>query len=173
MEDTTMIELLTTYNLKQLIIYTAIMVIAVKGCWDMIDFFKKKYKEKFKKDYEFEVNKENLKKQHEAYTEQHQQLMTNYNTIEQKVDNLTETMNHGFDIINKRIDALTVSDMHDIKSSIVKDYHHYVENQKWIDDFSLDTLELRFQDYKDEGGNSYIAGLMSEIRQLPKCPPAK
>ena len=66
---------------------------------------------------------------------------------------------------------MTVSDMHDIKQSIVKDYHFFVEQQGGIDDFSLDTLELRFNDYKAEGGNSYIAGLMAEIRQLPKHPP--
>lgn len=155
-----MIELLTTFNLNQIILYTAIMIIAVKGCWDLIDYFKKKYKERFKKDFDAL----NIK-------EQHEQLIANYNTIEEKVDYLTDVVNDKFDDMDKRIKALTKSDMHDIKQSIVRDYHYYVENQKWIDDFSLDTLELRFGDYQDEGGNSYIAGLMSEIRALPKHPP--
>lgn len=156
-----MLELLTTFNLNQIILYSAIMVIAVKGCWDLIDYFKKKYKEKFKTDFDA-INEK----------EQHKQLIANYNTIEQKVDYLTDVVNDKFDEMDKRINALTKSDMHDIKQSIVRDYHYYVENQKWIDDFSLDTLELRFGDYQDEGGNSYIAGLMSEIRALPKHPPA-
>ena len=39
---------------------------------------------------------------------------------------------------------------------------------KCIDDFSLDCIEKRFAHYQDEGGNSFIAALMAEIRALPK-----
>ena len=41
----------------------------------------------------------------------------------------------------------------------------------WIDDFSLDCLERRYQHYADEGGNSFIEGFMEELRALPKQDP--
>ena len=42
---------------------------------------------------------------------------------------------------------------------------------KWIDDYTMDVLEKRYVHYKDEGGNSYAAHLMADLRELPKNPP--
>lgn len=74
---------------------------------------------------------------------------------------------------NKRIELLIDSDKDDIKAFITEKYHYFVEVKGWIDDYSLDCLERRFQHYKDENGNSFVADLMSEIKRLPKHPPQK
>ena len=74
---------------------------------------------------------------------------------------------------NKRIELLIDSDKDDIKAFITEKYHYFVEVKGWIDDYSLDCLERRFQHYKDENGNSFVADLMSEIKRLPKRPPQK
>ena len=39
------------------------------------------------------------------------------------------------------------------------------------DDYTMDVLEKRYVHYKDEGGNSYAAHLMADLRELPKNPP--
>ena len=90
-----------------------------------------------------------------------------YESLSEKIDGVIDSVEK----IGARVNELIESDKHDIKQDIVRNYHFFVDKQGWIDDFSLDTLELRFEDYKSEGGNSYIAGLMAEIRQLPKHPP--
>jgi hypothetical protein len=41
----------------------------------------------------------------------------------------------------------------------------------WIDDYSMECCERRYQHYKDEGGNSFIKGFMEDLRALPKKPP--
>lgn len=41
----------------------------------------------------------------------------------------------------------------------------------WIDDYSMECLERRFLIYQHEHGNSFVEGLMDEIRALPKQPP--
>ena len=74
---------------------------------------------------------------------------------------------------NLRIGLLIDSDKDDIKAFITEKYHYFVEVRGWIDDDSLDCLERRFQHYKDENGNSFVADLMSEIKRLPKHPPQK
>ena len=74
---------------------------------------------------------------------------------------------------NLRIGLLIDSDKDDIKAFITEKYHYFVEVRGWIDDYSLDCLERRFQHYKDENGNSFVADLMSEIKRLPKHPPQK
>ena len=32
----------------------------------------------------------------------------------------------------------------------------------------MDTIEKRYQHYKDEGGNSYISNMMEELRNMAK-----
>jgi hypothetical protein len=42
---------------------------------------------------------------------------------------------------------------------------------KWIDDFSLNCLEKRYEHYLAEKGNSFVHNLMDDLRALPKKPP--
>lgn len=72
-----------------------------------------------------------------------------------------------------RLDKLTESDMHDIKAWIVDQYHKFYNEQGWIDAFSAETLDRRYEDYKDEGGNSYIDNLMAQLHTLSMDPQDK
>ena len=162
-----MIDLLEAYSISEIFIFIVIAVIAVKASWDLIDFFKDKYLKKFNKDYEKKKQDDILKDHYADCQRQYTETMSAYENLSEKMDDVIDSI----DNINTKVNELIESDKHDIKQAIVRDYHYFVEKQGWIDDFSLDTLELRFNDYKSEGGNSYVAGLMSEIRQLPKHPP--
>ena len=150
--------LLTEYSLREIIIGLIILIISMKGSFDFFDWVKLKYKEKFDKDY-------NQKKKEDLTEEHYQELIE----MEKKIDKLTETVNTRMDNIEESIKRLTDSDMHDIKSWIVEKHHRLME-QKWVDDFTMDTIEKRYHDYKIEGGNSYIKGLVDEIRTLPHTP---
>ena len=65
------------------------------------------------------------------------------------------------------------SDKDAIKSYITRQHHYFCYDKRWIDDFSLDCIERRYQHYTEEGGNSFIAGFIEELRSLPKEPPKK
>ena len=166
-----MIDLITNFTPTQIIACIVGIAVAFKGVWSFIDYFKEKYDKKFHKNYTEKKKEEILEEHYQKCAVQHQESVDLYNSLNNKMDILTDTVNEKFEEIEKNIERLTMSDMHDIKQSIVKSYHFFVEQQGWIDDFSLDTLELRYNDYVLENGNSYAAGLMSEIRQLPKHPP--
>jgi len=162
-------DLIEQYSLQNIVIYTIMFIIAMKGSFDFFDWVKLKYKEKFDKDYNRRMN-ENLTKEHyESCQKRFQESVDAYNNMEKKIDTLTETINTRFNKIEDSIQRLTESDMHDIKGWIVE-RHHKLMAQGWVDDFTMDTLEKRFSDYKIEGGNSYIEGLMNEIRALPHTP---
>ena len=79
-------------------------------------------------------------------------------------------MDARIDKLEKKINILIDSDKDDIKAYIVDKHHHFCYDQRWIDDYSLDCLEKRYSHYTIEGGNSFIADLMSELRALPKKP---
>ena len=73
--------------------------------------------------------------------------------------------------LSTKIDMLIDSDKDDIKSYITREHHYFCYQRGWIDDFSLDCIERRYQHYTDEGGNSFIEGFMTELRALPKQQP--
>lgn len=164
-----MLDLFTGYSLSQIIIMTIGLSLAAKGCWELVDFFKSKYKAKFSHDYD-------KKKMEEQLDEKINKLFDNQNsfvTTCQKFNDKLDEIQFKIDKANNRIDELTESDMYDIKYCIVQAYHYFVEEQGWIDDFSLSTLEARYKIYKMEGGNSFIHDLMSELRSLPHHPSGK
>ena len=165
-----MLDLLATYSISQIFIFVVMFVIALKFTWEIVDFFKIKYREKFNKDYSQLSKEEKLEKHYIEVKDRYSEALKLYSGLNKKIENLNDTINNKFESIEKQINILTESDMHDIKQSIVKDYHYFVEKQKWIDDFSLNTLLLRFEDYQKEGGNSYISTLVEELKTLPKHP---
>lgn len=154
-----MAELLSQYTIPQIILFIAALIFIVKGVQDTIDFFKNKYNQKFNKDYDAKTKEIRLEEFYEMAGEQHKEVMMEMEKVSESVDHLSQ-----------RIDRLTESDMHDIKQFIVREYHYFVEQKKQIDDYSLDTILLRYADYKQEGGNSYIEMLIDEIKKLPKHP---
>ena len=79
-------------------------------------------------------------------------------------------MKESLEEINKSIHLLIQSDRDDIKAFITMQYHTFVEDKGWIDDFSLECLEKRYGHYVEEGGNSFIATMMTKLRDLPRHP---
>lgn len=161
-----MLNLFAGYSLSQIIIFFITMVLAAKGCWEVVDYFKDKYKKKFKEDYDVKKAQEEIEKKFTKLFKNQDEFLEKCKGFNEKLDGIQEAINQT----NDRIDDLTESDMYDIKYSIVQAYHHFVEEQKWVDDFSLSVLESRFKIYEAEGGNSFIYDLMKEIRALPKRP---
>lgn len=139
-------ELLLQYSVSEIIIFVIILAFAVKEAITFFDWIKERVGKVYNKDYE---------------------SMREQQTVEEKVDALDK----AFARINQQIDMLVESDKEDIKSYIVEKHHFFVYVQGWIDDYSLECLERRFAVYKQEHGNSFAAGLMNEIRALPKQPP--
>ena len=162
-----MLDLLTAFTPMQILTFIIVLSVAVKGLQELIDFFKKKYQEKFNKDHNILTKEEELVKHYEACKEQHQESLDLYNLVDKKLDKVSESIGD----LSDRVDRLTISDRNDIKQYIVREYHYFVEQKGWIDDYSLDCVLKRFEDYVAEGGNSYIHTLVEELKKLPKHPP--
>ena len=111
-----------------------------------------------------------LAKYEETNTEMQKRMANCYSSIEGKIDGLTEEFNTRMDGMEGQLKILTDSDMHDIKGWIVEK-HHTLIKKGWVDDFTMDTIEKRYSDYKKEGGNTYVHTLVEELRTLPHTPP--
>ena len=161
-----MINLLSQYDVTQICIICVLIILAIKSVWDMVDYFKNKYKEKFNKDYEKLESQKTIERYYLEGKDQHKETLEICEKFETQLDKIEESV----DKLAIKVNKLTESDMHDIKQFIVRE-HHYFVGKGWIDDYSLDSIMLRYEDYKEEGGNSYIKTLVEEIKALPKQPP--
>lgn len=165
-----MTNLLTNFSIQQIILFTVFGALAFKGVVDFLLWCKDLYNKKFNKDYKAKKEEQQLQEHFESCQKQSKAMTDKYESLENKIDDLTEKLKIRIDQIEGSLELLKTSDMHDIKGWIVERHHNLIK-QGWVDDFTMDTLEYRYSDYKAEHGNSYIDSLMNELRNLPKFPP--
>lgn len=164
-----MIDLLNTLSVEQILFYLIMFVLAAKEIFTVVSWFKEKYNEKFNKDYSKKTEKESFEKLCKELQEQNMATQKMCKDLEVKLDDLSHAFSVRLGAMDDKINKITTSNMHDIKSWIV-DKHHTLMKQKRIDDFTMDTLEKRYDDYVALGGNSYIGGLMNELRKKAHYP---
>ena len=161
-----MLNLLTTFSIQQILVYTVMLAFAIKGVVDFTFWCKSKYKERFNKDYSQLTKQQELEQHYETCREQHKESVKAYGELDRKIDSLSDNIDKKFGEVEKSINILSSSSKNDIKAWIVKTYHESKE-KNYLDDFTRDIIERRFEDYKELGGNSYIARLVEEMRNLP------
>lgn len=153
--------LLQNYSLSDIFIFTIFLALAIKSLISFFDWAYERVKRFFGKEYNQISEKEELERRLQRGSE----IMAKLTEGQQKSDRLLEDL-------STKIDMLIDSDKDAIKSYITREHHYFCYENEWIDDFSLDCLERRYQHYFDEGGNSFIAGFMDELRALPKQDPS-
>lgn len=137
-----MTELLNNYSLTEILMFIIMLAFAIKGVIDFYDWAKKRIKEPVDK----------------VYTEKE---------MKQKVLDTLESHNEQIDKISKAIDILIASDKDDIKAWITEKHHYFCYELNYIDDYNLQCIEARYKHYKEENGNTFIDGFMTDIRALP------
>ena len=154
-------ELLTKYSLTEIILFIFVFATSLKGFFTLWDYFYDKIKKHFKEETEEEQDKIDIAKQLADISAQIENINAQHTLDRQElIKKIDET--------NATISVLLASDKDDIKSWITEKHHYFCYECKCIDYQSLDCIEKRYRHYVDEGGNSYVADLMNEIRALPK-----
>lgn len=157
-----MIELLQHYSLSDILMFTIFLALAIKSLISFFDWANDRINKVFNKKHAKITEKEELEKYLEHENEAISALQNNQKATDKILNELSD-----------KIDMLIESDKDDIKAFITREHHYFCYQKGWIDDFSLDCIERRYEHYEDEGGNSFITGLMEEIKSLPKQPPEK
>lgn len=152
-----MLELLAAYSIKDIIIFIVLLSLAVKGVWTSSEWAYEKGMKFFEKQTRAEKRNADIESRFNEQSERISQIEDSLNAYSEILNNL-----------NDKIDLLIKSDKDDIKSFIVEKHHYFCYRVGWIDDFSLDSIERRFEHYQAEKGNSYVENLMKELRNLPK-----
>lgn len=153
-------ELLTQYSPAMIIICCILILAAVKSVIEYKEWAQKKLDEGYNKRRAEEESRESTIDIIEKQDKQLQTLGDNIEKLSCAVDRLAE-----------KVELLTESDKDDIKAFITREYHYFCEQKKWIDDYSMDCIEKRFEHYQKEGGNSFVETLMEQLRALPRTAP--
>lgn len=162
-----MLELLTAYSLTEILIFIIMLAVAVKGVVTYGAWLKGWLKEKFGGKTEEEIQEEI---QEEFDEEARNNILQGRLLLgEQKMRDHEEKI----DKLTKMIELLLTSDRDNIKAYIVEKHHYFCYNKKWIDDYSMDCIEKKYETYQKENGNSYVSDLVKDLRALPPKPPAK
>lgn len=93
--------------------------------------------------------------------------------IETKMTELNTTMSDFRKDINAnkdQLDVLIASDKESIKSFIVSCYYQ-AKSDGYVNSHLMQIIEERYETYKKENGNSYVGGLMNELRAFPHTAP--
>lgn len=172
-------ELLKQYTGTEIVLFVLALATAIKGFFTLWDWFYDRLKNHFKKQHEQQDSKEDITEQLANIAKQMGDIREGHKDDKAEILEQIKNINiqHALDrqeLIKKveetksTISVLLASDKDDIKSWITEKHHYFCYEKKVIDDYSLDCIEKRYQHYLDEGGNSYVATLMQEIRALPK-----
>ena len=154
-----MLNLLSSYSATTIAIIIFMVLVALKELIELLKYFYNILKKHFGKEEEEKKNDDKILEQLNELKKEHKEKKNDIQEIkEELVDN------------KNSIKRLVTSDRNDIKSWLVEKHHFFI-NQGWIDDFSMDTVNRRFSDYVEEGGNSYAESLVNAIRDLPNQPP--
>ena len=141
-----LIQLLTQFDMTTILIFIILIALSAKGIVTFFDWVKERIMKIFNKQSKKEKELEQLQ--------------------QQELD--IKELRKNIESIQSNINLLIESDKDDIKAYITEKHHFYCYQQKYIDDYTLNCLEKRFNHYEVEGGNSFVRNLMDELRALPK-----
>lgn len=145
------------YSIEGIIIIIIMLGVATKFVGELIEWFYSKLRKYF--------NHQN--EQDKAHSEITDGLGDIKDELKKLVSNSQE-MNNRITRLEKQQKTTVDRLQENTRSYIIDKHHYFVYDVKAIDDLNLQSLERRYLYYKDAGGNSYIDGLMDEIRDLPK-----
>lgn len=143
-------ELLQNFTIEQILVFVVLLAGAIKGIISFFDWVA-----------------ERLRKVFNGQTKKEQETQ-NAKELIQKLFDMQKKTGEDIKQLSSHIDLLMESDKDDIKAWITREHHYFCYTLGYIDDYSLDCIEKRYKHYQDEGGNSFIADLMKELRALPK-----
>lgn len=149
--------LLSQYSIENIILVVTMLGVAIKFVGDLIEYFYNKLRKYF--NYQNEKDKT------------HSEITDGLSDLKNEISDLRR----DFCDVKKELEGLkakselTTDRLQENTKCYIMDRHHYFCYEvKAIDDLNLQSLERRYLYYKSSGGDTYIDGLMEELRSLPR-----
>lgn len=152
--------LMADYSIESLLVIIVMLAVCVKIISDLWDFFYGKIKSYFKTQDEEREKDESVAKSIDSIGKEVSELKSLIQEQQQMMRDLQEQN----DITIERLQE-------NERSYIIDKHHHFCYEIGAIDDMNLASLERRYVYYKAHKGNTFVDGLMAELRALPRMTP--
>lgn len=150
-------QLFSQYSIETLIILIVSLAVFFKFVNELFEYFYGKFKTYFNYQSQKDVK--------------HNEIMQSIGSLREEVkelENKIESQSKNIRQLKDR-EKLTMERLQENARSYIIDKHHYFCYEiKAIDDLNAQALERRYLYYKAAKGNSFIDGLMEDIRNLPR-----
>lgn len=180
-----LVTLLSQFSIESIIITLVMFLAAVKVVGELLNWCYEKVKQHFNwktqednRHSELMENFNELKVRNKQNEEENlrrdkliEKISNQLDEQDRKTADMVKTLTaqtNELTNLKDRVQTLTDRVQDSTKAYIIDKHHHFVYQVKAIDDMSLQELERRFVYYKAAGGNTFIDGLMEEVRDLPK-----
>lgn len=149
--------LFSQYSIEALILLIVMLGLSIKVISELWEWFYNKFKDHFS----FRTQRD---QDHQQLISEIKELFSEIKSTKEEIQFLKQDMNQ----FSKEMKITTERLQENTRNYIIDKHHYFCFKIKAIDDLSLQSLERRFLYYKAAGGNSFIDGLMEEIRKLPR-----
>lgn len=149
--------LFSQYSIEALILLIVMLGFSIKVISELWEWFYNKFKDHFS----FRTQRD---QDHQQLISEIKELSSEIKSTKEEIQFLKQDMNQ----FSKEMKITTERLQENTRNYIIDKHHYFCFKIKAIDDLSLQSLERRFLYYKAAGGNSFIDGLMEEIRKLPR-----
>ena len=150
-------QLFAQYSIESILLLLIMLGVSVKFIGELCEYFYNKMKKYF-------ADEASQTKENESLSESIRQIDSKVTAVKDSIEKQQEII-----AMLQEQSQLTVERMQENERSYIIDKHHYFCYEVgMIDDMNLQSLERRYVYYKAQGGNSFIDGLMREIRALPR-----
>lgn len=177
--------LLSQLSIEGIIIVIVLFAVAVKFLGELFEYLYNKLKKYFDiKDAKEEQHAEIMNKlnsleersvrQEERSNHRQEQVDKMSKQLDEQ-DRKSAELKHALENQTKEISSLksqigtlTERTQDSTRAYLIDKHHHFCYQIHGIDDMSLQDMERRFMYYKAAGGDTFIDGLMDEVRALPR-----
>lgn len=177
--------LLSQLSIEKIILVLVFFAVAVKFLGELFEYLYNKLKKYFDiKDAKEEQHEEIMNKlnvletrsvKQEERSEHRQAQVDKISKQLDEQDRKSAELKHALENQTKEISSLksqigtlTERTQDSTRAYLIDKHHHFCYQTHEIDDMSLQDMERRFMYYKAAGGDTFIDGLMEEVRALPR-----
>lgn len=149
--------LFTHLSTEEVVVLVIVMILAVKAVWSAAEWIWNKIKTKLDINSDKEIWEKNV--------------TSSLDNLDKKIDNLevqNQKTHEEQDNIKTSLALVQERLQENTRSYLIDAHHKFCYQIKSIDDLNLQSIERRYLYYKTAGGNSFIDGLMEDIRALPR-----
>lgn len=177
--------LLSQLSIEGIILVIVLFAVAVKFLCELFEYLYNKLKKYFDiKDAKEEQHEEIMNKlnvletrsvKQEERSEHRQAQVDKISKQLDEQDRKSAELKHALEnqtkeisSLKSQISTLTERTQDSTRAYLIDKHHHFCYQIHGIDDMSLQDMERRFMYYKAAGGDTFIDGLMEEVRALPR-----